>query len=117
MSEQGEVLQQETPRKQRRGVAPDLAGAVAQHNNDYVFTRTRPACDQAFACTIGVTGLHTIAVRDPSKQFVRVFKLAGAAIRIAEDKLWKTDDGTDGRIRVSSACDEREIACARVLSR
>src|SRR5262249_32791472 len=60
---------------------------------------------------------HTVAVRDPSKQFVRVFKLAGAAIRIAEDKLWKTDDRADGRIRVSSARDGREIASARILSR
>ena len=113
----GNLLQQETPRKQCRGIAPNLAGAVTQHNDDYIFTRTRTACDQAFSCAIGVTSLHTVAVRDPAKQFVRVFKLAGAAIRIAEDKLWKTDDGADSRIRVSSACNEREIACARVLSR
>src|ERR1043166_8443808 len=38
-------------------------------------------------------------------------------IRKTEDKLRKTDDGADGRIRVSRARDEREIAGARILSR
>src|SRR5262249_5521822 len=113
MSEQWEVLQQKTPRKKRRRITPDLAGAVAQHDDDYVFTRTRTACDQAFACTIGVTGFHSVTVRNPSKKFVCVFKLSGTPVRITKDKLRKTDDGTDGRIRVSSACDKRKIASAR----
>src|SRR5437773_6473977 len=98
------ALHQETPRKQRGGVAPDAAGAVTEHNDDYIFAGTRPACDQAFACRVRVTRFHAVAVGESSEKFVRVFKFARAATRITEDKLREANDGADGRVRVRRSC-------------
>src|SRR5207244_10419669 len=99
-------LTQRAPRKKRGGLAPDAAGAVAEHNNYYIFAGTRPACDQAFACSVGITGFHSVAVGEPSQKFVRVFKFARAAIRITENKLRKIVDGTDGRVSIRCAGDD-----------
>lgn len=96
---------------------PHPSGAVAQHNNNYIFPGTRPTRDQAFARTVGISSLHSVAVREPPKKFVGIFKFARAPIRIPENKLGKADNGTDRRIRVSGARDDREVASAGILSR
>ena len=89
-----------------------MARAVAEHNNDDVFAWERAACNQTFACGVCVTGFHPVAVRDASEKFVRIFKLSGAAIGVPEDKLRKTNDGSNRLIGVGSAGYKREIARA-----
>jgi hypothetical protein len=89
-----------------------VARAVAQHNNDNVFARAGAACNQTFACGVCVTGFHPVAVRDASEKFIRIFKLSSAAIGVPEDKLRKTNDGSNRLIGVGSAGYKREVARA-----
>jgi len=89
-----------------------VARAVAQHNDDDVFARARAACNQTFACGVCVTSFHHVAVRDASEELIRIFKLSGAAIGVPEDKLRKTNDGSNRLIGVGSAGYKLEVARA-----
>src|SRR5205814_4559285 len=51
----------------------------------------------------------------PSEQLVRIFKLACATIGEAKNKLGKTNDRPDCRIRIGDARYERQVARGGVL--
>src|SRR5438067_6458926 len=114
----GEILQSEpkTPGKQRSGVGPNPGFGIAQDHYDDVAPRARTACYQTVTGRFGVAGFHSVAKRKPLQNLVGVFQFAGPTVGVAKNKLGQTDDGTNRRIRVSSARDNRKIACGGILA-
>src|SRR5207248_9264788 len=104
------------PGKQRSGVGPDPGFGIAQDHYDDVAARARTACNQTVAGRFGVASFHSVAKGKPLQNFVGVFQFAGPTVGVAKNKLRQTDNGTNRRIRITRARDNREIACGAILA-
>src|SRR4029453_5923795 len=64
-----------TPCEQRGGIAPNAGFAVTENHHDDVGGTSRSAADQAVTGSFGITGLHPVAIRKASEDFVSIFEL------------------------------------------
>src|SRR5262249_43146464 len=99
----------ETPRKQSRSILPDAPFAVAEHDYNDITPRHCSAGDETMACRFGVTGFHPVTKRKALEHFVGVLQLARPPTGITKNKSRQANDRADGRVRVSSARNNREV--------